>query len=380
MGQSLLLENARVVTRREVFLGGLKADNGVISDLYTQNGGAPGALDLEGDYLIPGLVELHTDNLEKHFVPRPGVRWNPLSAAISHDAQVAAAGITTVFDALSLSDAPDKPQRKDALIPMWSGLKGAQEAGILKSRHLLHLRCDITNPIVMELFEPFKDEPCLALMSLTDHTPGVRQYRDLERFKKERTKRYDYNLEKLDAYINERQERSKTLGPVNQAKLTKLAKELHLPLASHDDASKEHVQEALAQGIKVSEFPVTLEAARACNELGLKCMAGAPNLVRGGSHCHNLSMAEAAEYGLVDVVSSDYIPMSLIQAVFKLHQAHKYDLPRAVATASLEPAKAADLKDRGELTPGKLADLVRVGMYGEFPVVKAVWREGRQIA
>jgi alpha-D-ribose 1-methylphosphonate 5-triphosphate diphosphatase len=304
----------------------------------------------------------------------------PLSAALSHDAQVAAAGITTVFDALSLSDAPDKPQRKDALEPMLSGLKQAVEAGLTKSEHLLHLRCDVTNPVLMELLEPFLDEPLFRFMSLTDHTPGIRQYRDLDRFRAERTGRYNRSIEWLEAFITERQERSRSLGPGNKAKLSALAKERGLPLASHDDDCPEHVEEAIGLGAKVSEFPVTLKAAQACKELGLLCMAGAPNLVRGGSHCHNLSMAEAAGHGLVDIVSSDYIPMSLVQAVFALHQRHGYTLPDAVAAASALPAQAANLSDRGELAVGKRADLVQVSMHGAFPVIRAVWRGGKRIA
>ena len=380
MGHNLFIKNAKLITREQVISGDLKAVDGLISQLgrVEPNGHSP--LDFEGDYLLPGLIELHTDNLEKHYVPRPRVQWNPFSAALSHDAQVAAAGITTVFEALSMSEVPDKPHRKDALAPMWNGLKEAQKAGALKSQHYLHLRCDITNPAIMELMEPFKDEPCLKFMSLNDHTPGTRQYRDLEKFRNERTERYKYNLEQLDEFIAQRQERARLHAEGNKASLTTLARELGLPLASHDDDCREHVQEAVSLGIKVSEFPVTMEAARACKELGLLCMAGAPNLVRGGSHCHNLSMAEAADFKLVDIVSSDYIPMSLIQAVFSLHQRHGYSLPEAVATATARPARVANLHDRGELVPGKKADLIRVGMHGDFPVIKGVWRQGRQVA
>jgi alpha-D-ribose 1-methylphosphonate 5-triphosphate diphosphatase len=379
MGQQFAVQNARLVTQREIVYGGLETEDGIITYAGSSGVTSPLALDFEGDYLIPGLVELHTDNLEKHYVPRPGVRWPPLSAAISHDAQVAAAGITTVFDALSLAEAPDKPQRKDALEPMWRGIKEAQEAGFLKSQHFLHLRCDITNPIMLELLEPFAQEPLLRLLSLTDHTPGVRQFRDLERYRKRR-KSYDLTADELEEFIAMRQKCSRTLGPPNQKKVMAFAKEHGLSVASHDDVTKEHVQEALVMGIRVSEFPVALEAALACKELGLLCMAGAPNLVRGGSHCENLSMAEAAEHGLVDIVSSDYIPMSLIQAVFQLHNQHGYDLPRAVACASAVPAMAAGLSDRGELAAGKRADLIRVGMHGKFPVIKTVWCEGRRVA
>ena len=108
---------------------------------------------------------------------------------------------------------------------------------------------------------------------------------------------------------------------------------------------------------------------------------GAPNIVRGGSHSGNVSAAALLGEGLLDVLSSDYVPFSLLQAAFGLVEAGTLDLPRAVHPVSTNPARAARLDDRGAIAPSLRADLVRVRAEpGLPPLVRGVWREGHRVA
>jgi alpha-D-ribose 1-methylphosphonate 5-triphosphate diphosphatase len=151
-------------------------------------------------------------------------------------------------------------------------------------------------------------------------------------------------------------------------------------LATHDDETVEHVAEAAALGITISEFPVTLEAAKAAHDGGMTVLMGAPNLIRGGSHSGNVSAAELVEAGLMDAFASDYVPVSLLHAAWKLtHDPFGWSLPDAIATVAARPAAAAGLTDRGEIVVGKRADLVRVGTAGAVPMARMVWRAGHRV-
>ena len=152
-----------------------------------------------------------------------------------------------------------------------------------------------------------------------------------------------------------------------------------LPIASHDDTTAEHVAEAVADGIRIAEFPTTEEAARALHKAGIGVMMGAPNVVRGGSHSGNVSALDLAKEGLVDALSSDYAPFSLLHAAFLLHWKAGVNLPDAIATVTSAPARLAGLTDRGRLAEGLQADLVRVRLHDGVPAVREVWRKGRRV-
>jgi alpha-D-ribose 1-methylphosphonate 5-triphosphate diphosphatase len=103
--------------------------------------------------------------------------------------------------------------------------------------------------------------------------------------------------------------------------------------------------------------------------------------VRGSSHSGNVGTAELARAGLLDVLSSDYMPASLLMAAFHLPKAvPAIGLPAAMRTVTRTPAEAVGLDDRGEIAIGKRADLVRVRVTRDIPVVRAVWRSGERVA
>ena len=375
---SLCCTNARLVTPDGVYRGSLMSRSGRI-DAMAANTSLPGAEDFGGDYLLPGLVEIHTDNIEKHFLPRSGVRWpNSLAAIMAHDGHMTGAGVTTVLDAVSAGEFSAKRMRREIFACTLDALKLAGDNGLLRAEHLLHIRCELADKAVVEMFSSVMDHHLVRLVSVMDHTPGQRQWSDLEKYRNFHADK-NWTDDELHAEIERLRTIQANHADPNRQTILTLCRERNLPLASHDDTTVEHVEETARLGMRIAEFPTTREAAARARQLGLATVLGAPNVVRGQSHSGNVSALELAAQGLVDILSSDYMPASLLQAPFTL--ARKLDLPlhHTIATVTANPAQALGLHDRGELTPGKKADLVRVRMVDDLPVVVAVWRDGRQV-
>jgi alpha-D-ribose 1-methylphosphonate 5-triphosphate diphosphatase len=381
MSPELVITNARIVGRAaEIPAGSLLVRDGVIADIDTGSRPVAGAVDFGGDYLLPGLVELHTDNLEKHFAPRPGVRWPGKLAVISHDAQVAAAGITTVLDAIAVGDVRDGSVRMEILRDMIAAIEASQKDGMLRAEHLLHLRCEVSFGALMELIEPMSHISWLKLVSVMDHTPGQRQFVRPEKYREYYQGKFGMTDEQMDAFMATQIAAAQAHGAKNRRALVELCRAKGLPLASHDDATPDHVAEAANDGMVLAEFPTTFEAAELSRQHGMHVMMGGPNLVRGGSHSGNISARSLAERGHLDIISSDYVPSSMIQSVFLLpRQVPGMDLPKAVAMAATNPAESIGLTDRGVIERGKRADLLRVSLIDDTPVVRAVWRAGQRV-
>jgi alpha-D-ribose 1-methylphosphonate 5-triphosphate diphosphatase len=381
MAHEIVFSNARIVTEREVIKGSLSVADGRVRMLASGATTVPGAHDIGGDYLVPGLIELHTDNLEKHFSPRPGVQWDAVAAAIGHDVQIAGSGITTVYDSLVLGAAQGWDARDEWLKPMLDGLARARAQGMLKADHRLHWRCEVTHPEIAPLFESLSDTPELGLVSLMDHAPGDRQSPDIEAYKQRYRAAGNLDLAQAEAHVAHLIECSHRYGPGNRRRLSALARERGIPMASHDDAKVEHIEEALALGCVVSEFPTTMAAAVAARRSGMRVLMGAPNLMRGSSHSGNVAAADLARAGELDILSSDYIPGALLPAAFRLWSGDcSYSLPAAIATVTANPARAAGLDDRGRIGQETRADLVRVGFIDDRPIVREVWIKGSRVA
>lgn len=379
MMSELILTNARVVTRTEVFAGTVVVRDGLIAAVETGRTALPGALDLDGDLLLPGLIEMHTDNMEKHFEPRPGVLWpNGVAAVCAHDTQIIGAGITTVYDAVAVGEYDAKGQRRHILADCIGALKHAQNTGMLRAEHLLHMRCEVSDACVVELFEPFAADPLVRLVSLMDHTPGQRQWSDVSKFVQYH-KGENWGQDKLDAILKDRLEDQARYATRHRREIVALSREHGLALASHDDATEAHIQESLDDGCVIAEFPITVTAAALARQHGMGTIMGGPNVVRGGSHSGNVSAIELARLGLLTGLSSDYVPYSLLQAVFRLEAEADMTLPQAVACVTANIADMVGLSDRGEITPGKRADLARVRSADGVPLVRDVWRQGRRV-
>lgn len=374
-----LISNAQIIMADEVIHGSVKISDGEIVDISSGQLNAA-AEDFDGDYLIPGLIELHTDNLERHVMPRPKSYWPIQSAVINHDREIAASGITTVFDALSVGHLDQGPRSIEAIRELATTIGGNQLSGSLKCDHHIHWRCEVSGDDTFEAFEDLSNNPATGLVSVMDHTPGQRQFVSLDAYYTYYQGKYGLSDAEMKIYISERRAAQERNSIPNRKKIVELAQAKNIPLASHDDATVGHVDEAVDDGIVVAEFPTTLEAATASHNKNLSVLMGAPNVVRGKSHSGNVSARELADNGVLDILSSDYVPFSLLYGATLLEKCcANISLPQAIAMVTGNPAKRVGLSDRGEIAIGKRADLVRYRMDQEIPAVKEVWRSGERI-
>jgi alpha-D-ribose 1-methylphosphonate 5-triphosphate diphosphatase len=377
----LVLANAQIVTRDDCFRGSVVVTNGRIAAVAAGTTRVAGAIDLDGDFLIPGLVELHTDGMERHFAPRPGVSWPRQGAILAHDAQLAAWGITTVLDAIAVGDINEESPRVTMLHDMFEAVRAVTADGLARAEHFLHLRCELTFEHVVENFAAFAGDPRVRLVSLMDHTPGQRQFIDIDKYRVYYRGKYHLSESEIDRFIARQRGAHERFAAGHRRAILELCQARGLALASHDDATPAHIAEAAEAGVVVAEFPTTLEAASAARAHDLKVLMGGPNIVLGGSHSGNVSAAELARRGLLDVVASDYVPSSLLQSAFILaHGDFGLSLAEAVAKVSATPARLVGLDDRGEIREGLRADLAWVKQTASGPVTRAVWREGRRVA
>ena len=374
-----VIRNARIVTATEAFRGTLQIANGHITAIDSGSTSVTSADDWDQDWLLPGFIELHTDNLEKHLSPRPGVHWPALPAVLAHDAQLASGGITTVLDALALGDVKPDGTRTEHLMSMVAAIGAARAGNMLRAEHLLHLRCELSTAGLMEMFEELAADPAMTLVSLMDHTPGQRQFTDISKYREYYQGKYALSDAAMDEFTARQIENQRRNSKSNRSAVVAYCRDKEVALASHDDATPEHVAEAVADGVAISEFPTTVTAARLAHQHGLGILMGAPNVVRGGSHSGNISALELANHNLLDGLSSDYVPTSLLHAAFLLTERTAWKLPQAIATISANPARMAGLTDRGEIAAGKRADYLRVRSNGSMPYIVAAWREGRRI-
>ena len=378
MIQETILTNAILVLPDDTVAGTVVFRDGIIADVQPGRSAAASAADLDGDYLIPGVVDVHTDNLERQVLPRSLARWPSRSAMIAHDAQCAAAGVTTVLDALCLGDLGFDKDRLRTFQDGVVDLDALTEAGLLKSEHFLHLRCEVPATDTLDLFDPVADHPRVRMISLMDHSPGVGQYANLDFY---RALRRRNGLD--DAYIEKRieellEQRARLRDPNRRALLDRV-RGRDIALASHDDRTEAEVAENAVDGIRISEFPVTMEAAMAAKAACMQVIAGAPNIVRGGSHSGNVNAADLLSAGAVDAFASDYVPPSLVEAAFQCAREATISLPRAIAMVTDHPASITGLPDRGRLQNGLRADAVRVRLHETLPVVRQVWRTGDRV-
>ncbi len=366
--EEIVLSNAQIVCRDESFLGCVTVVDGVIADIAKGRWNAPGAVDMEGAFLLPGLVDVHTDNLEKHTIPRPGVFWNPVTAAVAHDAVIVAAGITTVFDSLCVG-AIGKPDRRIALPRMIEGLQAAEQQALLRAEHVLHLRCDLAEATLIDDVEAYLDHPALRFVSILEDSPR----RDPAHF----------------ASVAEKRKLGAESGAVPACEdLLRIRRRISaecqrrgIPWGNHDDTKAWHIDEGVALGMAVAEFPLTMEAVDAAEKAGVPVIGGAPNLVAGKSHSGNISMRDLAVRRRLGMLCSDYIPASLLHAVAILvADPIGLSLPEAVRLVSTAPAEAFGMTDRGVIEVGRRADLIQVAFNGDGPpVLQSSWCNGRRI-
>lgn len=379
MTKETVLSNARIILEDEILHGSLLIRDGKIADI--SEGASAHGEDFEGDYLLPGLVELHTDHLEGHYSPRPGLRWHKTAAIQAHDAQIVTSGITTVFDCLRMGADEDGGFDHGEMRDMADAIQKAEQEGRLRAEHLLHLRCEVSADNVLEHFADFENDPYVRLVSLMDHAPGQRQFQTMDQYIFYYQKKRGLSDEVFAKFIEKRLAESARNSTPHRAAISQVCKERGITIASHDDATLEHVDEAIENGVRLAEFPTSFDAAKASHEHGMSVLMGAPNIVRGKSHSGNIAARDLAERGVLDVLSSDYVPLSMLYAPFIIaDEVESISLPKAIAMVTSTPARTVSLDDRGRIATGLRADLVRVFRDEGVPVTRSVWREGRRVA
>lgn len=375
----LMLANATLVLPDRVACGWVRTESGVIVEMGAGGSVPAGAIDCGGDYLSPGLIELHTDNLERHIEPRPGVDWPHAAAIVAHDAELASTGITTVFDAMRVGSIPSGQGRYLKYARSLSReMLDLRAADMLKISHFLHLRAEVCSETLAEELAEFGREDRVGLVSLMDHTPGQRQFRDLSKLEAYKKGKLGMSDAAFIEHIDELKALRDRFGAKHEAATVSEAARLGAVLASHDDTTREQVGVSAGYGIRLAEFPTTVEAAQACRDHGIAVMMGAPNLIRGGSHSGNVAAEDLARLDLLDIVSSDYVPAALLQAAVRLGEIWG-DMARSMATVTKAPAEAVGLDDRGILETGRRADMIRFRVSGHTPILRGVWNRGLQV-
>lgn len=376
-----ILANATLVLPEEVIHGAIRVADGHITAI-DQGGAVPaGAIDCEGDLVMPGLIELHTDNLERHIQPRPRVDWPHASAIIAHDAELSSVGITTVFDALRVGSVPSRKKANygEYARHLADEILDLRAKGALRISHFLHLRAEVCSETLIDELSKFGPDDRVGIVSLMDHTPGQRQFRDLTQLRAYVCGKHGLSEAEFEDHVADQLELSARLGAAHEAAAVAETRRFGAVLASHDDTTAEQMAVSAAHGAHFAEFPTTIEAAQACHAHGIKVMMGAPNLIRGGSHSGNIAAHRLAEADLLDIVSSDYVPSALLSAALLLGDLWG-DVARGIRTVTMAPADAVDLSDRGRLTLGARGDMIRVARIAGAAALRGTWVQGRRVA
>ena len=379
--QDIVFANAEVVGPDRVFRGGVVVKDGRIADIFEGQASVAAAIDCGGDFLCPGLIELHTDNLERHLEPRPGATWPRPPAIVAHDAELAGVGVSTVFDALRVGSIPSHQKAGYRVYArgVCSEIEAMRAAGALRIDHRIHLRAEICSETLLEELASFSARDAIGLVSLMDHSPGQRQFADPEQHRTYLAGKKRMSDEEVEAHFALLRRLIAANGEAHKQAAVAFAEAVGARLASHDDTLPEHVAESKALGVSLAEFPTTRAAAEACAEAGVAVMMGAPNLLRGGSHSGNVAAHELLETGRLDILSSDYAPSALLTGAVRAGEMLG-DIGRGLAMATGNPARAAGLDDRGRVEVGLRADLLRFSVINGAPVTRGLWVEGKRVA
>jgi alpha-D-ribose 1-methylphosphonate 5-triphosphate diphosphatase len=372
--------NANLVLKDEVIKGAIVIENGHLKQIDQNYSQLAAAEDWNDDYLMPGMVELHTDNMEKFFTPRPGVIWPKVSAMIAHDRQMVGSGVTTVFDAVAVGYDIHDSQRTKILDDVIDSIAYLEDNELSKADHFIHLRCELSSETTADKFDLYAHNPRLKLVSLMDHAPGQRQFSRLDKYIEYYQKKYGHSDEQMALRLESHKASSQRWSGKHRRYIAEICRARKIPMASHDDATDEHVTEAVNYGVSIAEFPTTLKAAELSHNNDMKVLMGAPNIIRGHSHSGNVAARELAEGGYLDILSSDYYPSSLLQSAFMLADLDfGINLPEAIRCVTENPAQAVGLEHRGSIQVGYKADLLRVGKYFGLPILKETWKSGERV-
>lgn len=353
--------------------GSLLIEDGYIASINPESVSDAEVIDLNGSTLMPGMIDLHCDALEKEVEPRPNVHFPLDFSCAQADKRNAAAGITTVYHALSFAHEELGVRNNEMAAAVARAVHEWRPHALVDNR--VHCRYEITDETGLPILKQLLSEDAMHLVSMMDHTPGQGQFKDMAAYRDYLTRTYKKTADEVTVIV-ERKLEAATGAFARMEELARAAHAAGISVASHDDDSAERVKTMSGIGADISEFPISLEAAHAAKEAGMSTIFGAPNILRGKSQSGSMKAIDAIHKGIADCICADYAPASLIVSIFQIASSTELDLPSAIRLVTVNPAKAARLDDRGEITPEKRADLIAIGMPGGIPQVTNVWSSG----
>ncbi|QDF28894.1 alpha-D-ribose 1-methylphosphonate 5-triphosphate diphosphatase [Halarcobacter anaerophilus] len=331
------------------------------------------AVDLGDKKIVPGIVDLHSDAIEKEIEPRPNATF-PLQLAVAElDKKLSMAGVTTMFHAIGFEENPKKRRSVDFAIKQIEEIYDAN-LNHLGVDNFIHARFELSSSEAVNPLKEVISKGMVKLLSLMDHSPGQGQFKSLDSFKNYYGKYYGLDEEDIKAVIDKKMNK-------NEEKIKELiefAKEHKLTMLSHDDDCVEKLDTLLNLGVKISEFPLSLEVAKYAVNKGVATGMGAPNIVRGGSQSGNIAAIDLVKEGVCKYLCSDYHPTSMLQAVYRMQEDTSLDLAKGFSMITSTPAKYANLHDRGKLKAGKIADIIVIDD-SFIPKVILTLKEGESI-
>jgi alpha-D-ribose 1-methylphosphonate 5-triphosphate diphosphatase len=374
MNKPQLLTGATVVLGKEV-RGNVSVliANGVILAIDPMSVGDAEVIRLDGKLLMPGLVDLHCDALEKEVEPRPGVHFPVNFACAQADKRNAAAGVTTIYHSLSFANHELGVRNNQFASQLSRAVQSWQPHALVDNR--VHARYEVTDDTAVEILTQLMREGHAHLISFMDHTPGQGQFKSTQAYRDFLSKTYDMSESELDKRLQDKITAARG-GFGRMEMLAQVAKDCGISIASHDDDTPEKVALIQNLGAVISEFPINLETAQAAKAKGLFTLFGAPNILRGKSQSGSMRALDAVIHGVADCLCGDYSPAALLPAALLLPQLADITLPESVALVTRNPALAAGLNDRGEIVVGKRADLIAVSTVDGMAQVEKVWVAG----
>ena len=351
-------------------------EDDVIAAINPESGNGARQVDLHGKTLIPGMIDLHCDALEKEVEPRPNVHFPLDFACAQADKRNAAAGITTVYHALSFANEELGVRNNKFAASVARAMHDWNPHGLVDNR--VHCRYEVTDPTAPEILMELMDSEEMHLLSVMDHSPGQGQFKDITAFREFHSRTYKKTEAELDTLVQNKLAQAE--GALERIQiLIRAARQQNIHIASHDDDTPEKVETLYNMGVGISEFPVNIESARAAHSRGMCTVFGAPNILRGKSQSGSIRALDAVIAGVADCLCADYHPATLIMAVFRLPELTNISLADAVRLVSVNPAQAAGLHDRGEIAVGKRADLVSVAKINGLVQANCVYSGGKAV-
>lgn len=371
------LTHARLVLTNEVLDdAALLIEDGVIEAINPDSTEADEIINLGGKLLMPGMIDLHCDALEKEVEPRPNVHFPLNFACAQADKRNAAAGITTVYHALSFAHEELGVRNNHMAAQIARAVQDWQPHGLVDNR--VHCRYEITDETGLPILKELVREQNIQLVSMMDHTPGQGQFKDIAAYRDYLTRTYKKTADDVAVIIAQKQEAA-TGAYGRMQELAEAAHGAGIVVASHDDDSPERIATMRSIGAAISEFPITLAAAQAAQSAGMATLFGAPNILRGASQSGSMKAIDAIHQGVANCLCADFAPSALLVAVIRIPHLSDLDLADAIRLVTANPAKVGKLDDRGAIAVGKRADLVAVAEPGGLPQVSDVWVQGKRV-